>query len=61
MRPARAPGRAGGSSGAAAGQGALCASADRGWPPAARRRRGSAIWRPPRTHPPGTGPPGVVT
>ena len=28
---------------------------------AARRRRGSAVWRPPRTHPPGTGRPGVVT
>ena len=57
MRPARAPGRATGSSrqqGRALGVRVLTVVA-------ARRRRGSAAWRPPRTHPPGTGYPGVVT
>ena len=57
MRPARAPGRAAGSSrqqGRALGVRVLTVVA-------ARRRRGSAAWRPPRTHPPGTGHPGVVT
>ena len=58
MRPARAPGRAGGRPARQQGR-ARCVRVL--IVAAARRRRGSAVWRPPRTHPPGTGRPGVVT
>eukprot|EP00966_Prymnesium_polylepis_P283238 6544454-Prymnesium_polylepis.1 len=69
MRPARAPGRAGGRPVRPRGrERCVCVLAVA----AARRRedlggthpatrRGSAAWRPPRTHPPRTGHPGVVT